>query len=390
MYEREPEPYRPVPPPTRGPSPATALLAVLLLLVAGALVYTVLQVRTRTAPPAPVLEPRSITARGDLAADERSNIELFQASSPSVVHVTNLAVRRNAYSMNVFEIPQGTGSGFLWDTAGHVVTNYHVIKDSDRAEVTLSDGTRWKAEIVGKEPDKDLAVLRIQAPAAKLRALAIGTSRDLQVGQKVFAIGNPFGLDQTLTTGVISGLDREIKSVSGRPIQGVVQTDAAINPGNSGGPLLDSAGRLIGVNTAIYSPSGAYAGIGFAVPVDTINRVVPQLIASGRVERPGLGIGTVPDRYARSLGVEGLVIAHVAPGSAAEAAGLAGVVPTETGGYALGDVIVTVDGKPVRELDDLYLLLDDHKVGDVVELGVVRGGKRRTVSATLKALPSAP
>jgi S1-C subfamily serine protease len=289
--------------------------------------------------------------------------------------------------MNVLEIPQGTGSGFIWDSSGHVVTNFHVVKGSDRAEVTLSDGSRWKAELVGVEPDKDLAVLKIDAPADKVRGLALGTSRDLQVGQKVFAIGNPFGLDQTLTTGIISGLDREIKSISGRPIEGVIQTDAAINMGNSGGPLLDSSGRLIGVNTAILSPSGTSAGIGFAVPVDTVNRVVPQLIANGHIERPGLGIQIVPDRVARSQRIEGIVVSDAPPDSAAGKAGLIGVSPGPSGGWIIGDVIVSLDGKPVHESDDLYRILDTHKVGDKVPLEIVRKGDKRKVDVTLQALP---
>jgi S1-C subfamily serine protease len=250
----------------------------------------------------------------------------------------------------------------------------------------------WRAKIVGAEPDKDLAVLRIEAPPEKLRAIAVGTSADLQVGQKVFAIGNPFGLDQTLTTGVISGLNREIKSLTGRPIQGVIQTDAAINPGNSGGPLLDSAGRLIGVNTAIYSPSGAYAGIGFAVPVDTVNRIVPQLVAHGKVVRPGLGIVPEQADIARQLKLrgllkqEGVLVRSVPPGSSAEQAGLVGMTQGQRG-VILGDLIVGIDGQQISELNDLYRELDKHSVGDVVVLDVVRSSEKREVKLTLQALP---
>jgi S1-C subfamily serine protease len=220
--------------------------------------------------------------RGELAADEQSTIALYKRCAPSVVHITSLARQTNPYTLNVQQIPRGTGSGFVWSKDGFVVTNYHVIQGASGATVTLADGTSHRARLVGAYPDKDLAVLRIDAPAAALYPIDVGTSADLQVGQKVFAIGNPFGLDQTLTTGVISALNREIESVTGRPIRGVVQTDAAINPGNSGGPLLDSYGRLIGVNTAIASPNGASAGIGFAIPVDEVNRVVPELIAKGK------------------------------------------------------------------------------------------------------------
>ena len=223
-------------------------------------------------------EPRTVTPRGNLASDEQSTIEIFRKASPTVVHITTLTRRRDRLSLNVTEIPEGTGTGFLYDDAGHVVTNYHVIRSAQAAKVSLADNSSWTAKLVGYEPNKDLAVLKIDAPADRLRKIDIGSSSDLQVGQKVFAIGCPFGLDQTLTTGVISGLGREIESVGGLPIEGVIQTDAAINPGNSGGPLLDSSGRLIGVNTMIVSPSGVYSGVGFAVPVDIVNMVVPELI----------------------------------------------------------------------------------------------------------------
>ncbi|MCZ6452167.1 MAG: trypsin-like peptidase domain-containing protein, partial [Deltaproteobacteria bacterium] len=222
--------------------------------------------------------PREITPRGKLSVEESLTIALFRKASPSVVNITTLTVRRDVFTLNLLEIPEGTGSGFVWDNAGHIVTNYHVIQNADVAQVTLADQSTLKARRIGVAPDKDLAVLQIDVAKSRLRPIPIGSSNNLRVGQKVYAIGNPFGLDQTLTTGVISALGREIESVTRRPIRGVIQTDAAINPGNSGGPLLDSAGRLIGVNTQIFSPSGASVGIGFAIPVDTVNRVVPQLI----------------------------------------------------------------------------------------------------------------
>ena len=240
--------------------------------------------------------PRAVTARGELFSGEKSTIALFRQASPAVVNITAIGVQRDLFTLNLYQIPQGTGSGFVWDTRGNIITNFHVIQNADTAQVTLADQSNWKARVVGVAPDKDLAVLRIDAPANRLPPIPLGTSKDLQVGQSVFAIGNPFGLDQTLTTGVISALNREIESVTRRPIQGVIQSDAAINPGNSGGPLLDSAGRLIGVNTAIYSPSGASAGIGFAIPVDTVNRIVPELIRSGKVTRPGLGVKSPTSR----------------------------------------------------------------------------------------------
>ncbi len=246
------------------------------------------------------------------------------SASPSVVYLTSLALKRDIFSLNLFEIPHGAGSGFVWDQDGHIITNFHVIQEASGARVTLADHSVWDAQLVGTAPDQDLAVLYINAPKHQLKPIAIGTSGDLQVGQKVFAIGNPFGLDQTLTTGIISALGREINAVTGRTISGVIQTDAAINPGNSGGPLLDSAGRLIGVNTAIYSPSGVSTGIGFAVPVDTVNRVVPQLIRHGRIIRPGLGVRIADDATARRFGLQGVLIIQVEKGSAAETAGLRG------------------------------------------------------------------
>jgi S1-C subfamily serine protease len=228
-----------------------------------------------------VVTPRAVTTRGPLADDEQSTIELFRTVAPSVVHVTNLTVGRDRYSRDVYTVPRGTGTGFIWDEEGHIVTNFHVIDGASVVRVVLADGSRYDSKRVWGYPDQDLAVIQIDAPKGKLRPIALGTSHDLQVGQRTIAIGNPFGLDHSLTTGVVSALNRQIESVSGRPIRGVIQTSAAINPGNSGGPLLDSAGRLIGVNSAIVSPSGASAGIGFAIPVDEVNRLVPQLITHG-------------------------------------------------------------------------------------------------------------
>src|SRR5678815_880030 len=272
-------------PVSRDPTPPyresgmTKVLAILLLIVAGALVFTVIQQRRQT-PHLVSFEPRPVAQRPDdrLGADEQSTIDVFSKFSRSVVHITSLETHRDRMNLDVAEIPQGTGSGFVWDQDGHIVTNYHVVQMGDRASVTLNDNTTYPATIVGAAPDKDIAVLHIDAPPSKLLPLPLGQSSTLKVGQKVLAIGNPFGLDQTLTTGVVSGLGREIKSVTKHSIFDVIQTDASINPGNSGGPLLDSSGRLIGINTAIYSPSGANAGIGFAVPVDTVNAIVPCLL----------------------------------------------------------------------------------------------------------------
>ena len=330
--------------------------------------------------------PRAVTARGELFSGEKSTIALFRQASPAVVNITAIGVQRDLFTLNLYQIPQGTGSGFVWDTRGNIITNFHVIQNADAAQVTLADQSNWKARVVGVAPDKDLAVLRIDAPANRLPPIPIGTSKDLQVGQSVFAIGNPFGLDQTLTTGVISALNREIESVTRRPIQGVIQSDAAINPGNSGGPLLDSAGRLIGVNTAIYSPSGASAGIGFAIPVDTVNRIVPELIRSGKVTRPGLGVQIADEQIAQRLGVSGVLVVDVAKGSAASRAGIQPTRRDAEGRLRLGDIIVAIDGKKVTTSNDLFLLLEKYQIGDAVTISMLRDGKTIQAKVTLEAL----
>ena len=334
----------------------------------------------------PRAAPRQIAARGDLAPQEKSTIALFRQASPSVVHITAIAVQRDLFTLKPYQIPEGTGSGFIWDTSGNVITNFHVIQNADAAQVTLSDQSNWKAKLVGAAPDKDLAVLKIDAPANRLPAIPVGTSKDLQVGQSVFAIGNPFGLDQSLTTGVISALGREIESVTRRPIQGVIQTDAAINPGNSGGPLLDSAGRLIGVNTAIYSPSGASAGIGFAIPVDTVNRIVPEVIRYGKVTRPGIGIQIAEDQIAERLGVNGVLVVDVVAGSAAAKAGLRPTRREASGRVRLGDVITAINGQKVASPNELFLLLEKYKVGDAVNVTVLRDEKSVQIKMTLDAV----
>ena len=261
-----------------------------------------------------------------------------------------------------------------------------MIQNADAAQVTLADQSNWKARVVGVAPDKDLAVLRIDAPATRLRPIPIGTSKDLQVGQGVFAIGNPFGLDQTLTTGVISALGREIESVTRRPIQGVIQTDAAVNPGNSGGPLLDSAGRLIGVNAAIYSPSGASAGIGFAIPVDTVNRIVPELTRYGKITRPGIGVQAAEDQIAQQLGVKGVLVVDVVAGSAAAKTGIRPTKREASGRVRLGDVIVAVDGVKVGSPNDLFLALEKYKIGDTVNFSLLRDGKTVQTRVTLEGV----
>ncbi|MHC4626446.1 MAG: S1C family serine protease [Planctomycetota bacterium] len=329
--------------------------------------------------------PRLVTPRGDLAQDEKSTIELFKQVSPSVVYITSIALQTDFLRFRAMEIPRGTGSGFVWDENGYIVTNFHVVQEAQVAKVTLADGSAWEARRVGEEPDKDIAVLKIDAPGKHLRPIAVGSSSGLEVGQKVFAIGNPFGFDQTLTTGVISGLGREIESVTGRPIQGVVQTDAAINPGNSGGPLLDSAGRLIGINTAIVSPSGAYAGIGFAVPVDVVNRMVPQLIRSGKVDKPVLGIGIADDSIVRRLGAEGVLVSSVLRGGPAAIAGLRPTRLDARRRVVLGDIIVAIDDQKVSDSKDLYRILDSRNIGDVVRVRVRRADSEVEVDVRLQA-----
>ncbi|MFZ5766965.1 MAG: S1C family serine protease [Thermodesulfobacteriota bacterium] len=359
-------------------SPLLLFLAVLVLL-------WLLFFRPEQSFHRPDAVPRPVTARGDLAADEQNTIEVFQAISPSVVFITSVELRRNLFSLNVHEIPKGTGSGFVWDSEGRIVTNYHVIEDASRVQVTLADNTTWKAVLVGASADKDIAVLKIAAPATALKPIPVGESSGLLVGQKVFAIGNPFGLDQTITAGIVSALGREIKSVTGMAIHDVIQTDAAINPGNSGGPLLDSAGRLIGVNTAIYSPDGVNAGIGFAVPVDEVNRVVTELIRHGRLIRPGLGVSVANERLIERLNIQGVMIVQVEPGSSAEKAGLRGV--RRLGGELyLGDIIIGINGNPVASLDDLRQELDRYKVGDGVTLKIIRDNQEFQVDVVLEAV----
>lgn len=333
-------------------------------------------------------QERPIVARGDLAADEKATIELFKRVAPSVVHVDNVASGFDWRSLNEFQVPQSSASGFVWDKSGHIVTNYHVIHGADKAWVTLADNTRLEAELIGFDESKDIAVLKVDCPAEQLQPIPLGTSFDLEVGQKVFAIGSPFQLDQTLTTGIIGGLGREIESLSGRPIQGVIQTDAAINPGNSGGPLMDSAGRLIGVTTAIKSPSGGSVGIGFAVPVDTVQRVVPQLITTGKVLRPGLGIRPLDDRRTALLQLKrrGVVIAQVTPNSAAEKAGLRGI---DWERQTVGDILLKINDDEVRNPNDLYRSLDRHDVGETVRITVWRDEKELEVNVMLQAIPPA-
>ncbi len=370
-------------PPLRPLARALGLAAALLAAaVAGLAPPTAAQARTD----APQAAPRAVTPRGPLTAEEQAHIELFRRSSPSVVHITALGLQRDMFSMNVQQVPRGSGTGFVWDEQGHIVTNFHVIQGGNAVQVTLADQSSHAAQVVGAFPDRDLAVLKIAAPRDKLPPIAVGSSRDLLVGQRVYAIGNPFGLDQTLTLGVVSALGREIESFNNRTIRGVIQTDAAINPGNSGGPLLDSAGRLIGVNTQIASPSGASAGIGFAIPVDEVNRIVPRLIRDGRFTRPAVGVTAGPAALQRSLRLPpGIPLVQVQPGSPAARAGLQPFRRGARGEVIAGDVITAVNDQAVRDLDDMLTILEDLQPEQSVTLSVWRAGQTRRVAVPLGA-----
>jgi S1-C subfamily serine protease len=332
------------------------------------------------------LATRTVTPRGPLLAEEQAHVDVFKRVSPSVVHITTLETQRDLFSLNVMQVPRGTGTGFVWDERGHIVTNFHVIQGGNAARVTMADQTTYNAKLVGAFPDRDLAVLKIDAPAAKLPPITVGTSRELQVGQRVYAIGNPFGLDQSLTLGIVSALNREIESFNNRTIRGVIQTDAAINPGNSGGPLLDSAGRLIGVNTQIASPSGASAGIGFAIPVDEVNRIVPRLIRDGRFVRPALGISAGPPALSQALRLpKGVAIVQVGSGSPAARAGLQPFRRDRNGDIVAGDVLTAINDQPVADLDDMLAALEQRQPGESVTLTLWRNGSTRRQTVTLAA-----
>jgi S1-C subfamily serine protease len=331
--------------------------------------------------------PHTITPRAELSNAEKSNIDIFRQASPSVVYITTLTEMVNLWTRDIARIPRGTGSGFIWDRHGHIITNYHVLQGASEIRISLSDHRTFSAVLVGASPDHDIAVLRMPLVVNMPSPLPIGTSHDLQVGQMMYAIGNPFGLDQTLTTGIVSALNRSIYNDNGSQIKGLIQTDAAINPGNSGGPLLDSAGRLVGINTAIYSPSGAYAGIGFAVPVDTVNRIVPELIAHGKYERPKLGItidNELNKRITGQYGTKGVAVIEVHQGSPAEAAGLKGVKQMGRGQLIAGDIILGIDGHVIDDISTLLTTLDKYHIGDSVNLRYLREQKENTTSLILK------
>jgi len=332
---------------------------------------------------APTTEPPGPSA---LLENERNTIEVFRNASSSVVFVTSMQVERDFFGVSQRQIQAGTGSGFVWDGRGRIVTNYHVVRGSTAFSVSFANGQSHGAKLIGYDPHKDLAVLTLDASVAPPLPLTHGSSRELVVGQKVLAIGNPFGLDHTLTTGVISALGREMQSLAGTTSEGVIQTDASINPGNSGGPLLDSSGRVIGVNTQIISATGQSAGIGFAVPIDTLKRVVPELIAHGRVRRVGIGVSILHDRQAASWGIEGVIVSETVPGGPADAAGLRSLRLDRRRRVHSMDVIVGVDDARVRYFDDLYRAFDARQPGEVVTIHVDRGGRVEEFQMKLQEL----
>lgn len=320
-----------------------------------------------------------------LTQDENSVIKVFEQNRQSVVYITNLAFRRDAFTMNQLEIPQGAGSGIVWDTKGHVVTNFHVVRGSSDLMVKLSEGEETEAKIIGVDEDKDIAVLQLTEPLKNAKPVTLSReSSKLKVGQSTYAIGNPFGLDNTLTTGVISGLGREIASgATGRPILDVIQTDCSINPGNSGGPLLNSSGEIIGINTAIFSSTGMNAGVGFAINIDDVRNSVEQILEKGHVSKPLIGISFAPDPAVDQLGISGVLVLSAKSGSPAEAAGIKGTQRDEYGRLVLGDIITGVDGVQVKQSSDLFKVLNRRDVGDSLDLEILRGDSKIHVSVTL-------
>ena len=324
----------------------------------------------------------SVFSINALTQDEQNTIDIVKVNSNSVVFITNIRLVRDFF-FSEERVARGTGSGFVWDANGHIVTNYHVIEDGDAFMITLPNHKQHKARLIGKEINKDIAVLKIEGNTRNLFPVKTGNSRNLQVGQKVIAIGNPFGFDKTVTTGIVSALGRKIVGVGNVTIKNMIQTDASINPGNSGGPLLNSDGELIGMNTMIYSKTGTSSGIGFAVPVDTIKKIVPQIIRFGKVIRPGIGVSMLSDAYASRLNIKGVVILEVPRNSDAFRAGLRGLDRDQHGQLYIRDIIIGIDNKRIDSYDDLYNILDNYRIGDRILLTVRRGEKQRQVRLRL-------
>jgi S1-C subfamily serine protease len=383
-YEPYDPPYREPVRPARWRLWVLASCLVLVLAGAGFLVWRFLE--RPAAGGAEAAHSPTVVARGSLQQEQQRAEAVYKKVAPSVVHVTRLAAVRDRFTLNLEQVPAGTGSGFVWDDQGHIVTNNHVIENVGFGiSVTLPDHSTWPARVVDAFPDKDLAVLRIDAPKASLRPIAVGSSHDLRVGQSAYVIGNPFGLDQSFASGVISALGRHMQTENKKTIQNVIQTSAPINPGNSGGPLLDGSGRLIGVTTAILSPSGAWAGVGFAIPVDEVNEVVTQAIRNPRPEHAALGVTLAAPAEQQQLGAAGPLILDVLPGSAAEKAGLRPTRRSDDGDVVLGDVIMAVGGQNVQGMEDVRRALAGHKVGETVPVTVLRDDRRLTVKVTLQA-----
>ncbi len=388
-YDEFPPPRRPQPQPRVLPAVLLVLLAVAVL--AGG-VYLARHWLFPSSNPGvdPNAELRPVTPRGDLPGAEQDRIRILKEVRPAVAFITTFDLRRDFFSSDIAAIPAGTGSGFVWDKKGHIVTNFHVIQNADAAQVKLTNGDhvgKYYARVVGTQPDKDLAVLWVDAPESELHPIPLGSSNDLQVGQDVMAIGNPFGLGQTVTKGIVSALGREIESVTETPIKNVIQTDAPINPGNSGGPLIDSAGRLVGVNTAIFSPSKASAGIGFAIPADEVNKVVTRLIREGKTpSRPRMGVQLASDEFAKSHNVEaGALVLGVVPSSPAAKAGLrATQFDRSRTVRQLGDVIVGIDDQKIQTPNDVFAALSDHQAGDTVTVTYLRDGEQHQVQVQLQ------
>jgi S1-C subfamily serine protease len=384
------------------PAPWSVVLVLLLILVIGALIAGYFLFRGgRNNPNDPDAKLREVTPRGDRDALEQERISVFKKSSPGVVNVDTLRIQRSGYA-GLTERQQGTGSGFMWDEKGRIVTNFHVVQDTlqvtssgvvsirstNEIRVTLADRTAWNARLVGVAPDNDLAVLQVDIPNDRIKPLPVGSSSDLEVGQTVYAIGNPFGQSLTFTHGIVSALEREIESVTDRPIKGVIQTDASLNPGNSGGPLLDREGRLIGVNTAITSPSGGNVGLGYAIPVDTVNRVVTEIIKTGRPAKPTIGLTLLRERDVRALDYpNGVMVAEVRPNGPAAKAGLLGFRrDPATGRQLYGDVITHIDGEPIEGVRDYERVMSNAKVQQTIKLKILRGKESREASVTLEGI----
>ncbi len=362
------------------------MIALISGLFAAGTIAIVDRLSNRMQPARAAFSEGSPSGIADPASDEQNNIDIYRTLSPGVVNVHSTSYARDFFGF--VEPQEGSGSGSIIDQDGNILTNYHVIEGAQKLAVSFGSQKNYAAKVIGGDPDTDLAVIKlIEMPKEPLTIVPLGDSDKLEVGQKVLAIGNPFGLDRTLTTGVISGLQRPIRARNGRPIEGAIQTDASINPGNSGGPLLDSHGRMIGINSQILSPSGASAGVGFAVPVNIAKRIVPQLVKSGEVRRPKFGIGTRDVELLKNqveLPVsDGVVILQVMPGGAAANAGLRGITQTENGNVEIGDIIVGIDNQKITNTDDLYRTLDKHAIGDSVQVQIVRNGRRTSVPVRL-------